>query len=293
MHGRRQHFRYLTQPGGRGMVPHKIKNWDDAYANMTNVPNGATYPDLWTELSTAYRKELQAEGRLETGIPYGPHERNRFDLFLPKNEPVGIHVFIHGGYWMRFDNSYFAHLAEGSLGHGWAVAMPSYPLCPEVTVPDITSDIALAIETIAARIAGPLVVSGHSAGGHLATRMICKDTRLASGTLARIRRVMSISGVHDLRPLLNLVLNNTLQLDLATASDESPALHHPAAAIPLVCWVGAGERSEFIRQNALLANIWTGLGAETLCIEQPDRHHFNVVDDLREADSSMMAILLA
>ncbi|MEZ5801658.1 MAG: alpha/beta hydrolase, partial [Nitratireductor sp.] len=212
------------------MVPHKIKNWDDAYANMPNVPNGAAYPDLWTELSTAFRAELQSAGKFEQGIPYGPRERNRFDLLLPENEPVGIHVFIHGGYWMRFDNSYFSHLAKGSLDHGWAVAMPSYPLCPDVTVPSITSDIALAIETIAARISGPIVVSGHSAGGHLATRMICKDTGLAAATLARIRRVMSISGVHDLRPLLNLELNNTLQLDLATASDESPALHHPASA---------------------------------------------------------------
>jgi arylformamidase len=35
--------------------------------------------------------------------------------------------------------------------------------------------------------------------------------------------------------------------------------------------VGGAERSEFLRQNALLANIWTGLGAETSSAEEPDR----------------------
>ena len=274
------------------MVPHGIKDWDDAYANMPNVPNGAGYPDLWLERSDAFRNEMKSFGRYEPGIAYGPHARNRMDLFLPSAEAEGLHVFIHGGYWMRFDNSYFSHLALGSLEKGWAVAMPSYPLCPDVAISDITTDMATAVEAAAARIAGPIVISGHSAGGHLATRMICSDTRLAPATLSRIHRVMSISGVHDLRPLLNLELNTTLHLDAASAAAESPALHLPAAKTELVCWVGAGERSEFIRQNALLANIWTGLGTVALCVEQPDRHHFNVIDGLCDAGSSMMKLLL-
>ena len=31
----------------------------------------------------------------------------------------------------------------------------------------------------------------------------------------------------------------------------------------ITCWAGGGERAEFLRQNALLANIWTGLSATT------------------------------
>lgn len=66
----------------------------------------------------------------------------------------------------------------------------------------------------------------------------------------------------------------------------------PLPAVRLTCWVGAGERSEFIRQNALLANAWTGLGAQTACVQEPDRHHFNVIDGLREARSALTTALV-
>ena len=63
-------------------------------------------------------------------------------------------------------------------------------------------------------------------------------------------------------------------------------------ATRLTCWVGAGERAEFIRQNALLANVWTGLGAATAIVEEPDRHHFNVIDGLMQPDHPLTRALL-
>ncbi len=56
--------------------------------------------------------------------------------------------------------------------------------------------------------------------------------------------------------------------------------------------MGAGERAEFVRQNALLANIWTGLGALTCAVEEPDRHHFNIIDGLTDPDHPMVRELL-
>ena len=103
---------------------------------------------------------------------------------------------------------------------------------------------------------------------------------------------LSISGVHDLRPLLRTAMNATLKLDEAEAQRESSALLLPLAGVRLTCWVGAAERAEFIRQNALLANVWTGLGAQTACVQEPDRHHFNVIDGLREAYSALTTALV-
>ncbi|MDE1992630.1 MAG: alpha/beta hydrolase, partial [Rhizobiaceae bacterium] len=60
----------------------------------------------------------------------------------------------------------------------------------------------------------------------------------------------------------------------------SPALLEPAENVRLTCWVGGAERSEFVRQNALLANIWTGLGAATTVVVEPDSNHFTVLDGL-------------
>ncbi len=56
--------------------------------------------------------------------------------------------------------------------------------------------------------------------------------------------------------------------------------------------MGSAERAEFVRQNALLANIWRGLGAETAEIVEPDRHHFDVIDALAEPDSPLTRALI-
>jgi hypothetical protein len=103
---------------------------------------------------------------------------------------------------------------------------------------------------------------------------------------------VSIAGVHDLRPMMRTALNETLKLDAAEAAAESPALLEPLEGVRLTCWVGGGERSEFIRQSALLANIWKGLGAATLAVEEPDRHHFTIVDGLADPDHALTRLLV-
>lgn len=270
-----------------------ISDWDNAYANMPNIPGGEAYPERWAVRAEAFRQELLSAGRARLDLPHGGHPRDRRDLFLPEGAPRGLVVFIHGGYWMRFDRSLWSHLAAGSLAHGFAVAMPSYPLCPEVRISAIAAHVARAVEAAAKEIGGPVILAGHSAGGHLASRLMATGSPLAASVQARVRRVVSISGVHDLRPLLATSINATLQLDAAEAAAESPALLVPAAGTTLIAWVGANERSEFVRQNALIASAWLGLGARTEAVAEPDRHHFDVIDGLGEAGHPLTLSLVA
>ena len=81
---------------------------------------------------------------------------------------------------------------------------------------------------------------------------------------------------------MQTAMNADLRIDQAEAWAESPALLQPLPDTRVTCWVGAAERPEFIRQNALLANIWTGLGATTSCVVEPDRHHYDIVDGLAD-----------
>jgi acetyl esterase/lipase len=260
-----------------------IADWDDAYANGPNIAGGARWPEAWVAPAAAFRTALAAEGRARLDIAYGAGARQRFDLFLPQTGPRGLVVYVHGGFWMRLDRSFWSHLAGGPLEAGYAVAVPGYTLCPEASVPAITLEIARAIEAAAGLVAGPIRLVGHSAGGQLVTRMISTTSPLDTTVRERIALTVSLSGLHDLRPLLNTAMNATLQLDAGTAAAESPALLAPVAGARLVCWVGAAERSEFLRQSALLANVWRGLGAVTAAIEEPDRHHFDVIEGLRDA----------
>lgn len=255
-------------------------NWDDAYSNSAFIPGGDSFPARWSEAAGRFR--ATAKARLDQ--PYGPGEREVYDLFLPAGTPRGTVIFIHGGYWLAFDKSYWSHLASGPLAHGWSVAMPSYTLCPQARIGEIVQQIRRAAATIADRAPSEIRLAGHSAGGHLATRLCCGDSPFT--------KVLSISGLHDLRPLMRTSMNAKLRLDQAEAAAESPALLTPREGTVLTAWVGADERPEFIRQTILLANIWSGAGARTKQVIAPGRHHFDVIDELAQSDSAMVAELL-
>ncbi len=278
---------------GRVDLPHwegRAMDWDDAYANAPHIPGAEAYPPRWAREAAAFRAALGARARV--GMGYGEAPAERLDLFMPEGAPRGLMVFVHGGYWQRFGRQDWSHLAAGGLARGWAVAMPGYTLCPGIRVAGITRQVGAAVMRAAAVVAGPIRLAGHSAGGHLVSRMLCADAPLPAAVAARIEHSVSISGVHDLRPLLRTRLNEALRLDGSEARAESPALLDPREGVRLTAWVGADERPEFVRQNALLANIWTGLGAATRAVVEPGRHHFDVIEGLAAPDSPLMGDLL-
>lgn len=274
------------------MIEQAISDWDDAYENGSHIAGGADYPELWQEQAALFRQECKAE----LDIAYGESVRERYDLFLPDEnsfaKPRGLFVFVHGGYWQRTDKSFWSFLARGAIDAGWAVAMPSYVLCPDASIAQIEQMVASAINHAAQKIDGPIILSGHSAGGHLVQSMMCENSGLLPVHVQRLAHVLSISGLADLRPLLKTKLNDALQLNEVSAFEGSPVLRQPLIDVPLTAWVGAGERAEFIRQNALIANVWRGLGARTRVVEDPDRHHFNVIDALCDEQSAMLQSVL-
>lgn len=268
-----------------------INDWDDAYANAPYIPGGEAWPERWVAQAEAFRRSDIARAATYD-VEYGSDPRQKFDLFRPDGPSKGLMVIIHGGYWLKFDKSTWSFLAEGAVRRGYTVAMPSYRLCPHVRLRDIAQDIAAAITKAAVQSEGPIHLAGHSAGGHLATRVVSAPSPLAAGVLARIESVLSISGLHDLRPMMKTAMNETLQIDAEEAADESPALLAPATSCPVKVWVGGAERPEFIRHARVLAAIWQGLGpdrgASCDLVVDNGRHHFDVVDGLLDPAHAML-----
>ena len=259
---------------------------DDAYANAAYIPGSADFPPRWERAAAALREGLLEQGLADLDQPYGDSPRQRFDLFHPGGTPQGLMVFVHGGYWLRFDKSVWSHLAAGALSRGWAVAMPSYDLCPQVRIADITRQIAKAVTAAAAMIEGPIVLAGHSAGGHLVARML-QPGLLPEAVAQRLRHVMSISPVSDLRPLLRTSMNADFKLDEKAAIAESPALMVERLPVPVTVWVGADERPVFLDQARWLAEAWGSAH-----VVEEGKHHFDVIDALADRDSTMINRLL-
>ncbi len=264
-----------------------IRDWDDAYANGIYIAGAGAITAGWAERAKALRALVASEV-----VQVGPGERQRLDLYRPERAVQGLTVIVHGGYWLDFDGRDFAHLVAGPLARGQAVAMVTYTLAPEARLGEITQEVAVAICALAARVDGPIRLAGHSAGGHLVTRMLCVGV-LPDDVAARIAHVLSISGVHDLRPLLRTAMRERLRLTEAEAATESPALLIPREGARLTCVVGADERPEFLRQNALMANIWHGLGAETAEVVLQGENHFSILAGLETADGALTKMLLA
>ena len=273
-------------------------DFDDAYANAAYISGAAAYPERWRQNAAEFRDGLLSAGQAELDITYSQSTRSRLDLFLPDKAPRGLLIFVHGGYWLKFDKSYWSHLAAGPLHHGWAVAMPSYDLCPEVTIAQITQQIVQAVICAAGRVDGGLVLSGHSAGGHLVARMLAPGM-LPNAVMQRVQRVVPISPVADLRPLLQTAMNAQFGMDAAQAAAESPVLQQ-APKLPVTVWVGAEERPVFLDQARWLVEAWQA-DLERPDLEQtdvghvvsPGQHHFNVIEDMAHAQSALTTALLA
>ena len=258
---------------------------DDAYANAAHIPGSQDYPIRWAADARAFRDRLADEGRIEADIPYGETPRQCLDLMQPEGEAKGLCVFVHGGYWLRFDKSYWSHFAAGPLAQGWAVAMPSYDLCPDVRIADITLQIQRAVTEAAGRVDGPILLTGHSAGGHLVARMACRNM-LPTSVARRLRHVMPISPLSDLRPMLQTSMNDDFKLDPATAEAESPVVKQ-RLNVPVTVWVGGDERPAFLDQADWLAEAW-----ECGHVVEDGRHHFDVIDGLTHPDSLLTQMLI-
>jgi arylformamidase len=258
-------------------------DYEVEYNNRARVPENPSIIAGWAKDAAHYR-----ERHAPRSIPYGPGVRQGIDFF-PGDREGPIVVFIHGGYWQALDRSFFSHLAAGLNAHGVSVAIPSYDLCPDVTVDHIIQEMWAALRMLA-RFGQPLVVSGHSAGGHLAACMLATDWSAIDPALPEdlVVAAYSISGVFDLGPLIKTSINNALHLDLATAKAASPLFWSPPRRGSLDVVVGENESAEFFRQSRTIVDRWGKAGLATQFGTVPAANHFTAIAPLADPNSAMV-----
>lgn len=258
-------------------------DYEAEYNNRARVPENPTLMAGWARDAAAYRAQHAPQQ-----ILYGSGPRNTIDLFAGDGQGP-IVVFIHGGYWQALDGSSFSHCARGLNAHGIDVAIPSYDLCPAVTVDTIIDQMRAAARALA-RLGRPLVISGHSAGGHLAACLLATDWRTHDASLPRdlVIAAYAISGLFDLMPLVETSINNALGLDRATARAASPLFWTAPAHGSLDAVVGEAESAEYHRQSRTVTESWARSGLPTRYGIIPGANHFTAIAPLSEPASDMV-----
>ena len=264
------------------------------YDNRARVPDHQQIFDQWTRDGAAYRARAGAEGRATLGLKCGPGPRQTLDIFQAATGAAApLALFIHGGWWRSLEPSQFSHMAAGLNARGVTVAVAGYDLCPQVAIATIIAQMRQACVFLWRRFGQPMMVYGHSAGGHLAGAMLATDWPAVDPSLpARlVPAACSLSGIFDLTPLVRISVNQDLRLDDAEARRVSPVFWPAPRGTTFDSLVGARESSEFLRQARLIADAWGKAGVATNYGTVADTNHFTVCDPLSEPDSAMVARL--
>lgn len=267
------------------------------YNNRAAVADHAQWFARWAAMSAA----AFASERVARDLRYGPNPKETLDLFLPRAPARATFLFLHGGYWRSLDKADHAFVAPPLTARGIAVAVANYDLCPGVSIAAIVEETARAVAWLAregpANGAGAdrIVVGGHSAGGHLAAMMLARDWRADGFASCPVAAGLSLSGVHDLRPLVRFSGNVDFRLDDAEAARLSPALMRPTTGAPLAIAVGGAETGEFLRQAQLMWDAWPGNRPKGMTgpLVVPGKHHFDVVAEHADPGSALTSATLA
>jgi len=268
--------------GWRGLTRPAL---DAAYNNSAAVADSADIVAGWD----ARGARLRGAAPCQLDLRYGPEPRNRIDWFAGRDGGP-LCVFIHGGYWQMRAKETFAFLAAGLIAHGVHVALVGYTLAPRKRLTDIVAETRAALAWIAARAEGygadprALVVSGWSAGGHLAA--ICLTEPGVAGGLA-------VSGIYDLEPIRACYLNEALGLDAAEAAAMSPLAHLPRRSPPLVVAHGGAELPELQRQSREYAAARAAAGLPGRLLGLAGHNHFTILEELASPDGRLTREVLA
>jgi len=156
-------------------------------------------------------------------------------------------------------------------------------LAPEASLTQITSELRSALDWLNARgaehgIAGPVIVTGWSAGGHL-TAFLLDHPRVAAG--------LSISGVFELAPLRDSPqVNDKVKLTEVEVETLSP-MRRLSVNKPLSIAYGTGELPAMIATSRDYHAYRSESHLPGDLIPIAKANHFTILDELRLPDSHL------
>ena len=209
-------------------------------------------------------------------VRYADHDEAVIDLHLPDRSADRVVVLLHGGFWKaEWDRRHTRPMARALADRGCLVATPEYRrVRAGGGWPTTGADVHAAIGRLPGLLeglgvpdvpSGPPIVTGHSAGGHLAL--------WAATTGLAVARVVALAPVCDLREAIRLDLGSgatrALLGEHAPAEADPMTLfgQHPAAEIAIIHGVEDDDVPVTLSRRFVAAHPWVSL------IEVPGDHY--------------------
>ena len=231
-----------------------------------------------------------ARGRLphEIGIPYGPTADEVVDVFPAATANAPVHVFVHGGRWLRRirPNNHF--LAEPFVAAGVTFVALGFGVIPDVRLPVMVEQIRRGIAWLHANVKrfggdpGRIHLSGHSSGGHLAAVLLTTDWPQFGLPADVLKSGLCISGMYDLHPVMLSARGDYLGLSADEIDALSPIRHLDRVRCPIAVAHGGRESPEFQRQAREFAKA---LGVAPIRLDEAN--HFEILGRLGRADGEL------
>lgn len=255
------------------------------YNTRFHVPEFETYIEKWETLSRLTEKKFQ----FIKDISYGEMPRECLDIFPSAVPGAKTLIFIHGGYWQRFDKSMFYFVADAFGKYGVTTVLINYPIAPAAKMDDIVASCKKAVIWLQANLIkyngdpNQLFIAGHSAGAHLAAMLMA--TQKQHDGLNTIKGVCAISGLFNLIPIQLSNINDVLQMDKEMAAKNSPSFLEVPDSGNLLVAVGDDETAEFKDQSRELYDNWRIKINTIEMLQLAGLNHFSIVDSISDLNS--------
>ena len=269
----------------------KLNKIEKNFNPRLSVPNYKAY------LNNSIKKATNAKRYLHGiyDLKYGKSNLQTMDVFFKKKGSKSpIHIFIHGGYWRGLDKSYHTHMAVPFVDKNITFFNINYDLCPKVKLSDIKSQIIKAIlwinknsKTFNADNRN-IVISGHSAGAHLASLMLSVDWRKYGIDKSIFKGLALISGIFNTEAVVKLKVNKEIGLSNYEAKLNNPLKLIPKVIVPLVISYGDKEPILWKKQSKDLISYlkkYDYICKEVIC---KNDNHFSLIDTLANINKKIV-----
>ena len=242
--------------------------------------------------------------RLERDVAFTEVSDARLDVYSPPSgDDHPVLVFVHGGGWDSYDKELFAPVAMQLLPRNMVVVIPDYTLHPEATYEQMARETAAAVAWTLENVdayggdSDRVVLSGHSAGGHLSGLVALDPRWLAEHGRSpdELCGWIGLSGVYDVdaqmafererggeAPVMTAVMEGEENFPEASpVTWAARATSADAAATVDEVWLIHGVRDETVPvgMSEQLATVLDEAGVRNRLLLYPDRGHSDFLFD--------------